>query len=41
MNKIVFPLQASMSGPSVGDLQDALRLLLDQEGRKRCQEPFA
>ncbi|XXY16741.1 neuraminidase-like domain-containing protein [Sorangium sp. So ce216] len=30
MNKLTFPLKTRMSGPAVADLQDALRLLLDQ-----------
>ena len=30
MNKIIFPLDLGMKGPEVGDLQDALQLLLDK-----------
>lgn len=30
MNKIIFPMELSVQGPSVADLQDGLRLLLDR-----------
>jgi hypothetical protein len=30
MNKIIFPLEPRMKEPEVGDLQDALQLLLDR-----------
>lgn len=39
MNKITFPLNLRMKRPEVGDLQDALQLLLDQNVILRNDEP--